>query len=248
MTAPPLMLEIDGLDAWYGDARILFGLSLVVKPGEAVALIGRNGAGKSTTLKAIIGLVRRRARRLAFRGSDISTLPTHAIARLGIGYVPEDRRIFAELTVLENLDLGRRARRPGEDAPVWTQDAVFDLFPHLAELRHRPGGQMSGGEQQMLAVARAVVGNPYLLLLDEPSEGVAPIVVEQMISALGRLKAAGLSLLVSEQNFHLCEALCETAYVIEQGELRWHGPMDARAAATGPESFFTIPQTSLKNV
>ncbi|GLK73865.1 ABC transporter ATP-binding protein [Ancylobacter dichloromethanicus] len=223
------MLDIDGLDAWYGAAQVLFGLSLKVETGEAVALVGRNGAGKSTTMKALIGLISRRAHRLTLRGADISALPTHVIARLGIGYVPEDRRIFSDLTVLENLDLGRRRRAPGNTITDWSLEAVFDLFPHLAELRHRPGGQMSGGEQQMLAVARALVGNPALLLLDEPSEGVAPIVVEQMTLALTRLKASGLSLLVSEQNAQFCAAICDRAYTIEQGAVHWHGPMAALA-------------------
>lgn len=217
-TAP--LLEIEGLDAWYGEAQILFGLSLQVAPGEAVALVGRNGAGKSTTLKAIMGFVRRRARRLSFGGADLTALPTHAIACLGIGYVPEDRRIFTELTVRENLDLGRRPPLPGADGHAWTMDAVFELFPQLGEMRERRGGQMSGGEQQMLAVARALIGNPALLLLDEPSEGVAPIVVEQMGRALARLKTAGLALLICEENSDLCAGLCDRVLRIEQGELR----------------------------
>ncbi|CAA0086538.1 High-affinity branched-chain amino acid transport ATP-binding protein LivF [Starkeya nomas] len=246
MTASPVptamapMLEIDGLDAWYGEAQILFGLSLTVGRGEAVALVGRNGAGKSTTLKAIIGLARRRARRLALRGADIAALPTHAIARLGVGYVPEDRRIFTELTVAENLDLGRRtgASDAASRGPRWSVEDVVALFPNLGGMLDRPGGQMSGGEQQMLSVARALMGDPALLLLDEPSEGVAPIVVEQMIDALLRLKASGLSLLISEQNSALCEAICERAYLIEQGELRWQGAMDGLAAASETAGIF----------
>lgn len=218
-TVAPL-LEMEGLDAWYGEAQILFDLSFQVAHGEAVALVGRNGAGKSTTLKAIMGLVRRRARRLSFGGADLCALPTHAIARLGIGYVPEDRRIFTELTVRENLDLGRRPPLPGAGRAAWTLEAVFELFPQLGEMRERRGGQMSGGEQQMLAVARALVGNPTLLLLDEPSEGVAPIVVEQMGRALARLKAAGLALVICEENSDLCAGLCDRVVRIEQGELR----------------------------
>lgn len=241
---PPLLLEIEGLDAWYGEAQILFGLALQVAAGEAVALVGRNGVGKSTTMKAIMGLVRRRAHRLAFRGSDLAALPTHAIARLGIGYVPEDRRIFAELTVRENLDLGRRPRPPGATLPDWSIDAVFDLFPQLADMRARLGGQMSGGEQQMLAVARALVGNPALLLLDEPSEGVAPIVVEHMTRALLRLKAGGLSLLISEQSSNLCAAICDRGYRIEQGELRVHGPITTRAPDIPPNAQPASPTAS----
>lgn len=236
MSATRPLLQIEGLNAWYGEAQILFGLTLHVAPGEAVALIGRNGAGKSTTMKAIIGLVRRQARRLTLSGADILALPTHAIARLGVGYVPEDRRIFADLTVLENLDLGRRPRPADMTLPDWTMDAVFDLFPQLADMRGRLGGQMSGGEQQMLAVARALVGNPSLLLLDEPSEGVAPIVVEQMTRALARLKAGGLSLLISEQSSDLCAAICDRTYRIEQGELRGHGPRTGQEAETSPKA------------
>lgn len=236
MSATTSLLQIEGLNAWYGEAQILFGLTLHVAPGEAVALVGRNGAGKSTTMKAIIGLVRRQARRLTLGDADLLALPTHAIARLGVGYVPEDRRIFADLTVLENLDLGRRPRPPGATLPDWTIDAVFDLFPQLANMRERLGGQMSGGEQQMLAVARALVGNPSLLLLDEPSEGVAPMVVEQMTHALARLKAGGLSLLISEQSSDLCAAICDRAYRIEQGELRAHDPRTGQAAETSPKA------------
>ncbi|GAB4069431.1 ABC transporter ATP-binding protein [Ancylobacter sonchi] len=217
------LLEIQGLEAWYGPAQALFGLSLAVGRGEAVALIGRNGAGKSTTLKAVMGLVRRRAGRLALDGADISALPTHHIARLGVGYVPEDRRIFTELTAEENLDLARRPGRDGSDR--WPTERLFALFPNLAELRRRRGDAMSGGEQQMLAVARALVGNPELLLLDEPSEGVAPIIVEEMTTAFRTLKADGLSILLSEQNVALCAELCDRAYHIDQGELRWSGPM-----------------------
>lgn len=218
------LLQVEGLDAWYGAAQVLFGASLTVGRGEAVALVGRNGAGKSTTLKAIMGMVQRRAARLAFDGRDLRPHRTFEIARLGVGYVPEDRRIFTELTVMENLDLGRR-RTPG-GGPRWSDDALFALFPNLADMRGRLGGQMSGGEQQMLAVARALVAGPALLLLDEPSEGVAPIIVEQMIVALREMTAQGLSILLSEQNFELCSAICDRAYLIEHGELRSEGGID----------------------
>ncbi|WP_029349896.1 ABC transporter ATP-binding protein [Bosea sp. 117] len=223
-TAP--LLEVEGLDAWYGAAQILFGLSLTVGRGEAVALLGRNGAGKSTTLKAIMGLVERRARRLAFDGQDVARLPTHALARRGLGYVPEDRRIFTGLTVAENLDVGRQPPRllaDGRPAPGWTTEHLFELFPNLAGMADRRGGQMSGGEQQMLTLARTLMGNPLLVLLDEPSEGVAPIIVEQMAQAILALKQKGLSILLSEQNFRFCEMICDRVYVIEHGELRWRG-------------------------
>lgn len=229
------VLEVEGLEAWYGAAKILFGLTLQVGRGEVVALIGRNGAGKSTTIKAIMGLVQRRAARVAFRDRDIIAMPTYEIARLGVGYVPEDRRIFTDLTVAENLDLGRRpSLHLGPDSPpAWTTEALFALFPNLADMQDRLGGQMSGGEQQMLSMARTLIGNPTLLLLDEPSEGVAPIIVEQMIAAIRTLKARGLSILISEQNFAVCEEICDRAYVIDQGELRWNGRMaDVRTATT----------------
>ncbi len=219
MTAP--LLTVDGLNAWYGAAQILFDVSFTVGRGEAVALTGRNGAGKTTTLKAIMGLVQRRARVLSFDNIDISALPTYRVAQCGVGYVPEDRRIFTDLTVAENLDIARRAGpRSGTDS--WDDASLFALFPNLASMRHRPGGQMSGGEQQMLAVARALVAHPTLLLLDEPTEGVAPIIVDQMLDAIRALKQRGLSILVSEQNNALTEALCDRTYVIDHGRL--HAP------------------------
>lgn len=219
--SPPLLL-VEGLEAWYGTAQILFDVTFSVQRGEAVALTGRNGAGKTTTLKAIMGLVQRRAHALTFDGTDISALPTHRIARSGVGYVPEDRRIFTELTVAENLDIARRPPCPqrGLTSPVWNDAAIVALFPNLGTLWRRKGGQMSGGEQQMLAVARALVGHPTLLLLDEPTEGVAPIIVDQMLDAIQSLKAHGLSILISEQNSALADAVCDRAYIIEHGTLR----------------------------
>ena len=172
------MLDVQALDAWYGQAQVLYGVSLGVGAGECVALVGRNGAGKSTTMKAIMGLMARRRGRVAFRGRDISALPSYRIGRLGLGWVPEDRRIFTDLTVRENLAVARQPARDG--APSWSEDKVFALFPNLATMPDRPGGRMSGGEQQMLTVARTLMGNPYLVLLDEPSEGVAPLIVEEM--------------------------------------------------------------------
>jgi branched-chain amino acid transport system ATP-binding protein len=222
------MLEVRGLDARYGAAQALFGVSLGVGRGEVVALVGRNGAGKSTTLRSVMGLVDRRAATLGFEGRDIRALPTHAIARLGLGYVPEDRRIFADLTVDENLEAGRRPPRPGTAA--WTPERLFELFPNLAGMRRRPGGRMSGGEQQMLTLARTLMGNPSLVLLDEPSEGLAPRVVEQMALSLAALKREGLSLLLSEQNLSFASLLADRAYVMETGRVRWEGTMAALAA------------------
>jgi branched-chain amino acid transport system ATP-binding protein len=170
------MLEVAALDAWYGQAQILYGVGLRVAAGECVALVGRNGAGKSTTMKAIMGLLAKKRGRVAFRGRDISAWPAYRIGRLGLGWVPEDRRIFTDLTVRENLAVARQPAR--EDAPEWTPEKLYALFPNLGAMPDRPGGRMSGGEQQMLTVARTLMGNPYLVLLDEPSEGVAPLIVE----------------------------------------------------------------------
>nr|WP_295833195.1 ABC transporter ATP-binding protein [uncultured Azospirillum sp.] len=225
------LLTVDGLQAWYGRAHILDGVALTVGRGEVVALMGRNGAGKTTTLKAIMGLVDRRAATLRFDGHDLSALPAHRIARLGVGYVPEDRRIFADLTVEENLEVGRQPPRPG--APAWTPEKLFALFPNLAEMRSRRGTRMSGGEQQMLTLARTLMGNPSLLLLDEPSEGLAPLIVKQMADAVRRLKAEGLSVLLSEQSLSFASAVADRACVIETGRLRWTGTMAELMADDG---------------
>jgi branched-chain amino acid transport system ATP-binding protein len=222
------MLEVEGLSAWYGAAQILFGLALEVGRGEVVALMGRNGAGKSTTMKTIMGLVDRRQGAVRFNGHDISRLEPHRIARLGLGFTPEDRRIFTDLTVLENLDIGRQPPRrfgDGTPAPTWVPDKLFALFPNLRERQHNLGGQMSGGEQQMLTVARTLMGNPLLVLLDEPSEGVAPLIVEQMASTIVELKKHGLSILLSEQNLHFAELVADRVYLLEKGQVRWHGGM-----------------------
>jgi branched-chain amino acid transport system ATP-binding protein len=219
------MLEVTSLDAWYGQARILYGVSLAVQAGECVALVGRNGAGKSTTMKSIMGLMARRRGRVAFRGHDISALASYRIARLGLGWVPEDRRIFTDLTVRENLAVARQPPRAG--APTWSEAQLFALFPNLAAMPDRPGGRMSGGEQQMLTVARTLMGNPYLVLLDEPSEGVAPLIVEEMARMIVALKAAGVAILLSEQNLHFARLVSDRAVVLEKGEVRFDGAMAA---------------------
>ncbi len=226
------LLRVDGLNAWYGAAQILFGVGLEVRRGEVVALMGRNGAGKSTTLKAIMGMLARRSGVVQFMGRDIARAEPHAIARAGLGYVPEDRRIFSDLTVLENLDVGRQPPRQwpdGSAAPVWTPEALFTLFPNLGEMPQRPGGRMSGGEQQMLTVARTLMGNPFLVLLDEPSEGVAPLIVEQMAQMIMALKAQGVSILLCEQNMHFAELVSDRAYVLEKGQIRHSSSMAALA-------------------
>lgn len=224
-TAP--LLQVQGLNAWYGAAQILFGVSLQVGRGEVVALMGRNGAGKSTTLKALMGMVARRGG-VQFLGQDIARREPHDIARLGLGYVPEERRIFTDLSVMDNLEVGRQPLRrwpDGTPAPVWTPEKLFALFPNLGEMPQRPGGRMSGGEQQMLTVARTLMGQPLLVLLDEPSEGVAPLIVQQMARTIRSLKAAGVSVLLSEQNLPFAEAVADRAYLIEQGQIAHEGRM-----------------------
>ena len=229
------MLDVSDLSASYGAARILYGLSLQVGRGEVVALMGRNGAGKTTTMKAIMGLMAQRAGTVHFDGRDISRFEPYQIARLGLGFTPEDRRIFSDLTVLENLDIGRqppRNFRDGTPAPVWDETKLLKLFPNLGEMPDRPGGRMSGGEQQMLTVARTLMGNPLLILLDEPSEGVAPLIVEQMANTILELKSAGVSILLSEQNVHFAELVSDRAYVLEKGQIQWSGAMAELAANT----------------
>ncbi|MFC3124635.1 ABC transporter ATP-binding protein [Pseudoroseomonas globiformis] len=219
------MLEVRDLHAHYGQAHILHGISLSVAKGEVLCLLGRNGAGKSTTMKSIMGLVPVTAGSVRFGGEDLAGRRPHAIARAGIGYVPEERRIFAGLTVAENLEVGRRPASPGL-AP-WNTDRVFALFPALAAMRSRPASRMSGGEQQMLAVARTLMGNPALLLLDEPSEGLAPVVVESMAATVMALKQEGLAILLSEQNLAFAGAVADRALVLETGLPRHEGAMAA---------------------
>ena len=222
------MLDVRGLAAVYGWAQILFDLSLSVGRGEVAVLLGRNGAGKSTTLKSIVGLVRPSGGSVTFQGTEIAGMPPHRIVRMGLGYVPEERRIFTDLTVAENLEVGRQP--PRGDAPAWSVDKLFELFPNLAEMQGRPAGQMSGGEQQMLTVARTLMGNPSLILLDEPSEGLAPLIVDQMAATIRALKNGGLSILLSEQNLRFAQMVSDRAYIIEKGRIQWQGSMDDLAA------------------
>jgi branched-chain amino acid transport system ATP-binding protein len=237
------ILSVEKLQASYGAAQILYDLSLEVGRGEVVALMGRNGAGKSTTMKAIMGLMARKGD-VRFNGTDISRGRPHEIARLGLGFTPEDRRIFADLTVMENLDIGRQPPRSfadGTPAPQWSPERLFKLFPNLGEMPGRPGGRMSGGEQQMLTVARTLMGNPLLVLLDEPSEGVAPLIVEQMANTILELKKEGLSILLSEQNMVFAELVSDRAYVLEKGEIRWQGTMAALAVDSAVQrSYLTL--------
>jgi branched-chain amino acid transport system ATP-binding protein len=217
------LLGVRGLKAWYARAQILFDVSVEVERGEVVALMGRNGAGKSTTFKAIMGLIERLEGAVVFDDQNLRGLEPFQIARLGLGYVPEERRIFSELTVMENLEVGRQPARA--DTPVWTPERLFSIFPNLGEMPDRLGGRMSGGEQQMLTVARTLMGNPVLVLLDEPSEGIAPKIVEDMAGMIQELKKEGLSVLLSEQNLHFAKLVCDRAYVIEKGQVRYEGTM-----------------------
>jgi branched-chain amino acid transport system ATP-binding protein len=219
--ADPPLLEVRGLSAFYARAQVLFGVSLELRRGEVVALLGRNGAGKSTTLKAIMGLVAREAERLTFAGQPIEHCPPYKIARLGLGYVPEDRRIFTDLTVEENLEVGRQAAPAGRAA--WTPERLFAIFRNLAEMRGRWASEMSGGEQQMLTIARTLMGNPAAVLLDEPSEGLAPVIVELMAEAVSAMKRDGIAVLLSEQNLNFAAAVSDRAYVIERGQIRYQG-------------------------
>jgi len=218
------LVEIREIDTYYGDSHILFGLSLDVDEGEVVCLLGRNGAGKTTTLKSVIGLVPPRSGRIAVRGRDLTGLSPYRIARLGVGYVPEERRVFGNLTVRENLEVARRTWGNGAGA-AWTAERVFELFPHLRGLRDRQAGRLSGGEQQMLTIARTLMGNPDVLLLDEPSEGLAPLVVEMLGEQLGGLKRTGLTMIVAEQNVHFVSELGDRVYILEKGMVRYQGTM-----------------------
>jgi branched-chain amino acid transport system ATP-binding protein len=217
------LLSVQSLNAFYHRAQILFDVSFDVMQGEVVALMGRNGAGKSTTMKAVMGLLARKSGSITFMGEDISAWPAHRIARKGLGYVPEDRRIFGDLTVMENLDTGRQA--PREGAPLWTPDKLFKVFPNLGEMRDRRASRMSGGEQQMLTVARTLMGNPRVVLLDEPSEGVAPVIVEHMAEMILELKREGVSIVLSEQNLHFAERVSDRVFVLEKGQIRHTGTM-----------------------
>jgi branched-chain amino acid transport system ATP-binding protein len=217
------MLSVRDLNTCYGRAHILADVALEVAEGEVVVLLGRNGAGKSTTLKSIIGWVRPQRGEIVFDGRRIDRLPMWRVARAGLGYVPEDRRIFTDLSVIENLDVARQ--RGG-----WSAERVFALFPNLAEAKDRPAGKISGGEQQMLAIARCLTGNPSCILLDEPSEGLAPVIVDQLAATLRALKAAGVAILLSEQNWRLASMIADRAYVIEKGRIRFTGTLAELAA------------------
>jgi branched-chain amino acid transport system ATP-binding protein len=234
-----LVLEVSGVTAGYGPAEVLFGVDLTLARGEVAALMGRNGAGKSTTMKAIMGLLPPRTGQVRFAGQDITGWAPYRIARAGLGYVPEDRRIFTDLTVAENLEVGRRAAQGGRTA--WTTERLYEIFPNLAEMRGRRAAAMSGGEQQMLTIARTLMGNPEAVLLDEPSEGLAPVIVELMAEAVLRMKAEGLAVLLSEQSLDFAAAVSDRAFVIEKGSIRFAGTMaDLEADETIRSTYLTV--------
>jgi branched-chain amino acid transport system ATP-binding protein len=216
-----MRLEVRGLNAAYGQAQVLYGVDLELHAGEVLVLLGRNGAGKSTTLKSIMGLLPPLAGEISFAGTRIERLPAFEIARLGLGYVPEDRRIFMDLSVLENLEVGRQPPRPA--AAQWDLERVFNLFPSLARMAARRAAHMSGGEQQMLTIARSLMGNPRALLLDEPSEGLAPVIVEQLARTLLSLKREGLAVLLCEQNLDFARRVADRACIIERGAVCYTG-------------------------
>lgn len=218
------MLELNSVNSFYGKAHVLNDLSFSVARGQVVALLGRNGAGKTTTMKSIMQLVRPRSGKVTFLGHDIAGLATHRVAKMGLGYVPEERRIFTDLTVMENLEVGRQPAREG--TVKWTQEMLFELFPNLAERRDNRGKALSGGEQQMLTIARTLMGNPSFVLLDEPSEGIAPVIVEQMARVIQQLKAEGLTVLLSEQNLHFARAVADMAVIIEGGSQKFSGTLE----------------------
>lgn len=215
------LLEVKDLHAAYGLSRVLFGVSLEVRRGECVCLLGRNGVGKSTTLRAIMGLTPPSAGTVRWHDRDVTGWAPNRAARAGVGFVPEDRRIFSELSVWENLDVAWHA---ANRAGPWTVESVYDLFPKLRELSDRAGGNLSGGEQQMLTIARTLMGNPELLLLDEPSEGLAPLVVDHLLQQVLRLKRDGLTIMLAEQGVKFSLALADRVYVLEKGTVRFAGP------------------------
>jgi branched-chain amino acid transport system ATP-binding protein len=217
-----MILEVKGVHTYYGTSHILFDVSLEIKEKEAVCLLGRNGAGKTTTLKSIIGLTPPRSGSIKFNGQEIIGKPPYRIASMGIGFVPDDRRIFGDLTVRQNIMIARKEREGG----VWDLDRIYALFPKLKDLDSHMGGHLSGGEQQMLTIARTLMINPTLLLLDEPGEGLAPLVIENMKEQLGEIKKLGLTMLICEHNVGLATGLSDRAYVMDKGTIRYQGTIE----------------------
>ncbi|MBT4355541.1 MAG: ABC transporter ATP-binding protein [Rhodospirillaceae bacterium] len=231
-------LEVNSIHTSYGLSQVLFGISLSVEPGQVISLIGRNGVGKTTTMRSIIGLTPASSGKITFQGTDITKLPAYKISRLGVGFVPEERRIFPQLSVWENLDI---ARRPAISGEGWDEERVFTLFPDLKDIQARPGGVLSGGQQQMLTIARTLMNNPSILLLDEPSEGLAPKVVEDLRDQVKLLKDTGLSIILAEQNLKFVLYLSDYCHILEKGEIKYSGsPEDLRAKPEILEQYLTL--------
>ena len=232
-------LEVDNIRTAYGLSKVLFGVSLTVEPGEVVALVGRNGVGKTTTIRSIMGMAPPQEGSIRWIDQDITGIPVHHVAKLGIGFVPEDRRIFPELTVWENLDIGRRPAMDGGKG--WSEEQVFELFPDLKDIQERKGGVLSGGQQQMLTIARSLMGYPKLLLLDEPSEGLAPIVVESLRERIHMLKTGGLSIVLAEQNLDFVLYLSDRVHILEKGEVVYTGtPVELRDNPDVQTKYLTV--------
>ena len=218
------ILKIEDLNTFYGKAQILFDLKLEISRSEVVVLLGRNGAGKTTTLKSIIGIIPPKSGTITYNDTSIEKLPPYKTCALGLGYVPEDRRVFSKLTIMENLEVGKQPARKGLEA--WTPERLFDLFPNLAERRYQAGGTLSGGEQQMLTIARTLMGNPEMIILDEPSEGLAPVIVDQLAITIQKLKDEGVSILLAEQNLNFARHICDRAYLLYQGSVCHESTLD----------------------
>lgn len=223
-----IILQVNQLNTFYGKAQILFNLGFEIRQGEVVVLLGRNGAGKTTTFKSIMGIVPPKSGDIVYKGLSIARLPPFKTCALGLGYVPEDRRIFSGLTILENLEVGKQPARRGLEA--WTPERLFDLFPNLDERRNQAGGTLSGGEQQMLTIARTLMGNPEMIILDEPSEGLAPVIVDQLADTIQTLKDAGVAILLAEQNLNFAKFICDRAYIIYQGSVCHESTIDNLSA------------------
>ena len=217
------MLEVEGIHTFYGLSHILFGVSLKVQPGEVVCLLGRNGAGKTTTMKSIIGITPPKQGNIRFKGEEIIGIKPYLLTRKGIGYIPDDRRIFADLTVGENLEIGERKSRKGEG---WSREKIYGIFPALKNIESRRGGCLSGGEQKMLAIARSLMGNPEFILLDEPFEGLAPLLVHALEGQIKKLRDIGLTVLLAEQNVRSTLRISDRGYIIDNGQIRYHGSIE----------------------
>ena len=232
-------LEVKNIYTSYDLSQVLFGVSFVVKQGQCVSLIGRNGVGKTTTMRSIINLTPPSQGSITLDGINITRVPTHKIAKLGIAFVPEERQIFPELSVWENLDIARKVPHGGKS--VWSEEEVYDLFPDLKDIQNRLGGVLSGGQQQMLTIARGLMGNPKLLILDEPSEGLAPKVVETLREQIRKLKQSGMSILLAEQNLSFVLSLSDECHIMEKGEIKYSGtPHDLRENLEIQETYLTV--------